>query len=540
VTRVLRALALPGTGAQTLLTVAAILAGASLALLAIWWKQGETRPVSEPVPFEEYGAFDYSAALGHGIYDGDELRIPQPLFRRLGERLPVRYDYRVTSAAPTHELEGAHGSYLLTVELRQGNGWVRAFPFAQRTAFEGTSFSADGIVDLAAFAEIIKRLETDAGYKSAQYRVRLVADVQFEAVFAGWPVLRSHEQELDFVLTDVELRLDREGSGVAHAATGEVTVTSNVPRALTVPLLGLALPNRLIPGIATGGLGLALALVVLVLLVTWREAHRAVGLMIPSRYGDLIFDVDPFDPPPGRLVRVNTLPALLRLAGQYQAPVLRTGTGTAAAFWLLVDVTYVFSEFPVALPDITPQAGTMAPPLLAPVLPQAGLAFVAGLPRPPAPARLPVVADEGAHSGPPVEPIDLDAVEWQSRTREWAAYPWDGQTAVDAGEPSSLGVFAAGHEPGQGGSSAGIVDAAFEERTETPAELRSDGAARARHWVVPAADDEDEDSSLGLFAALRPRITSAEAAEVLPAPDGRVGPVFWGGLMPDDDLDDMA
>ncbi len=332
-------------GGRTLLALAATALGASAALWAIAAQDSPNRTITDSAPFEERANFDYSAMLGRGVYDGDELRTPQPLFRRLGEQLPFSYSYGVNAVSPSWPLTEPGGVYSMTAELTHANGWSRIVTLTPPSTFEGPSFKADGVLDVATFGALIRTLEVETGYKSPQFRVRLMAHVEFHGRMAGVQLSRVHDQALEFLMSDIEMRVDAKPSVIDYSQPGTVSFTATAPQMLSVPIVGSQIEYARLPEFSRDGLWLAglLGALVAVCSLLAERPERRVG--ITSKYERLVTDVSGVDGGGGGRpgpVAVSDLDALFRLAESYQLPVLRTRTGGRDTYWLLADTTYAF------------------------------------------------------------------------------------------------------------------------------------------------------------------------------------------------------
>ncbi|MCC6237867.1 MAG: hypothetical protein IT299_09875 [Dehalococcoidia bacterium] len=454
----------------TLLGASATFVGAGLALLLFFTVQPPYRSVVESTSFDEHGTFDYSAALGRNVYDDNELRVPQPLFRRLGDQLPFEYRYAVSSALP---LEDAHGRYSLTAEVRQSNGWARALPLVTDAEFVGSQFAARGVIDVATVADLIRQLEVETGYKSPTFRVRVLAHVAFEARVAGQPLVRAHDQVLDFALSDIEMRLDREASVVVHNAPGEVRYPVDRPRTITVPLTGFELAHSQLPALSLGLLLVGGGLAAAALFEGWRSARQEED--VPRHYRKRVVAVSEPPVPPGgggRTAEVADLDALLRLAEDYHLPVLRT-TGPPMTYWVLADTSYVH----VAGREPGARAPMRAPPRPAATLSEE-------------------VTAESAPAAPPIPPSSSPGAEglpaWAA-TRSRHAWTSFGQPAEALPEVGSLGV----------GSTRGVgVDAHADTDTvaspedaprfDPPPRVEAPRRSR-RYWGELASDAPDWD-----------------------------------------------
>jgi hypothetical protein len=327
---------------RKLFASAGVLLGLALACTALYSMQGAEREVAAQAPLEELGRWDYGGPLGVGVYDDDHLTSPQPFFRRLGEALPLRYDYAMSVNDASVITESTRGTYSLVAQVRGPSGWARTFPLTAQGRFDSARFAAATEVDLRRVADLVSALESATDYRSPLYRLRLIAHVDLEARVAGQPVARSFDHAIDFTVTDVEVRLD-DPTALQRSEQGFVTYESRVPRQFTAPFTGIAVRYAALPVIATWAVGFAALLLALALGVSWRNRDRLpVGGPSPINSKWLI-DVGVASIPSAEAahaVLLTSLSALLRLAEHYQTPVLRVREGPVPTYWLLTDVVY--------------------------------------------------------------------------------------------------------------------------------------------------------------------------------------------------------
>ena len=280
-----RSLSFYGPAGGNVLAVLVPIMLASVALPVLLYVQGDTRERTETVPFVERGTFSYEAVAGSGVYDGDHLGAPEPLFRRLTDDLPLLYEYEVTPSAPGEELSNVTGSYRLFAEIRQENGWKRTIELQPTMLFAGDRFSTSAVIDLRTVDRLIDGVEEQTGVIADVYRLRVVANVQVEGDLAGRPFTRQLEQALEFRLTDLQLQLMTRSSTIEWTDTGTVTRTVEVGRALSIPLVSLDIPYSTFPILAAVGIGVAalgLLLMALATFLIWRAGEPA---RIRARYG---------------------------------------------------------------------------------------------------------------------------------------------------------------------------------------------------------------------------------------------------------------
>lgn len=285
ISRAGRSLSFYGPAGGNVLAVLVPIMLASVALPVLLYVQGDTRERTETVPFVERGTFSYEAVAGSGVYDGDRLGAPEPLFRRLTDDLPLLYEYEVTPSAPGEELSNVTGSYRLFAEIRQENGWKRTIELQPTMLFAGDRFSTSAVIDLRTVDRLIDGVEEQTGVIADVYRLRVVANVQVEGDLAGRPFTRQLEQALEFRLTDLQLQLMTRSSTIEWTDTGTVTRTVEVGRALSIPLVSLDIPYSTFPILAAVGIGvsaLGLLLMALATFLIWRAGEPA---RIRARYG---------------------------------------------------------------------------------------------------------------------------------------------------------------------------------------------------------------------------------------------------------------
>lgn len=471
-----RALIAYGTMGQAvgrgLLVAASVLAGASLAVLVLARSEGPTRTLTDSAPFSERGSFDYSAILGQDVYDGNNLRPPQPLFRRLGERLPFRYSYGVSAVSPAFPIAGPHGTYSINAELTQSNLWSRVLPLVPPTAFEGDSFDADAVLDVATLGALVKNLEAETGYKSASFRVRLLTHVDFEARMAGVPLVRTHDQVIEFIMSELEVRLDAKPSTVDHHSPGAVTFSRTVPAVLTIPVIRTPIPYTLVTPLAVAAMGLAALFVAIVVGCTVLVADGDLTSVLAPRYERMVTDVAVLDGGggggPGQRasrVAVNDLDSLFRLAEQYQLPVLRSRGAEGDSYWLLADTTYVFETET----DAPSQRAGPAPP-------------------PPAPIRRPPTSPRPLRDLPSNPPGNEGRAAYPRHS--WSALASYADAAGEAGGGSLGLALRRGRSAIEGGSEnvPSTGEAVEDERVRR-------GRAYWGHFWPQYADDDQEDAA---------------------------------------------
>ena len=279
----------PGTEQVLLALIGVLLVSASLPLLVRL--RGETHEVSETIPIEQQGTFSYDQALGSGVYDDDRVTAPEPVFRKLTDELPIQYSYLLAPTAGGGDLTFLTGSYRLYVEVRQPNGWRRTLELQPTTLFAGNGFSTTQSLTLTDVDRLVEALETATEIRTDVSALHIVAEVNIEGQLDGIPFTTSLEQAIDFLITDLQVQFSPANSVLEAFDTTTVSRPIEVPRQLSVPILGVgiaysALPEVGFAGAVLGSLGLAVVLGAT--FTVWRSGERA---RIHARHGHRMVDV---------------------------------------------------------------------------------------------------------------------------------------------------------------------------------------------------------------------------------------------------------
>lgn len=275
---------------QPLAMLVALLLG-SAALIGFVRVRGTTHMVSEMIPYIMNGAFAYSATVEGGVYDGDQLGAPEPVFRRLTDRLPLDYQFALDPGAPGLALTDVTGSYQLEAVVSLENGWKRTINLTPTTLFAGSEFTASAIVELADVQAIIDRTQEATGIVADIYNLSIRANVDYEADLAGQPVSGSTQQLIEFRLTALQLQFNPRTSDIEATVPSTIARDVSAERSMPIPVVGVTVPYRSIPTLALYGVGVAMAGLLAMLLATalvWRAGEAA---RIHARYGRLIVDV---------------------------------------------------------------------------------------------------------------------------------------------------------------------------------------------------------------------------------------------------------
>ena len=158
------------------------------------------RPVSKTVvadiTYQQTGQFNYTATAPSGIYDSDVAQTGDPIFPQLTHNVPVKFDYQFTAERPVT----VAGTYSLDLDISDGNGWRRTLKLQPEQPFEGPSFTASGIVDLAKIKELTTSFEKQTGSAPRTYTLTVVPAVHLRGDLAGQVLQDEFRPRLDFQL----------------------------------------------------------------------------------------------------------------------------------------------------------------------------------------------------------------------------------------------------------------------------------------------------------------------------------------------------
>lgn len=263
----------------------------SAALIGFVRLQGTTHTVSETLAYTTDGSFAYGATVEGGVYDGDQLGAPEPVFRQLTDRVPIDYDFALNPGTPGVTLTDITGSYQLVAEVSLENGWKRTLDLTPTTLFGGSEFNASAIVELSAVQAVIDGMQEATGVLADIYTLKILANVDYEADFEGLPISGSVEQPLEFRLTELQLQFISRNSQIESIIPSTTVRDVLADRSLSIPIAGISVPYRSIPQLAMYGVGVAMAGLLVMLLATVLVWQRGESARIRARYGQLIVDV---------------------------------------------------------------------------------------------------------------------------------------------------------------------------------------------------------------------------------------------------------
>lgn len=279
---------------QSLAFLVALLALSGLALGILGWMKPTVRAAINP---GQSMVFSYSASVPRSAaYDGTVAMAPDPIFRRLAQRVELRMQYR-----------GQPGTFSADAAVSTGNGWHTTVPLITPSGFTGRSYTARITLDLRAI---------DARARAAAKAIGVAVDTVTIAVSARVRGATDFTAPLRLVMTPQALSLI---GGAATLAVNSPDSESTTVVARRVGFLTAAAARSwavFLMIVAAGG-------AVAVFVLSRRSAGLRTRAEIERRYPQLLVHVEPMTSPPGKpVVNVDNFPALVRLAERYGQMIL--------------------------------------------------------------------------------------------------------------------------------------------------------------------------------------------------------------------------
>jgi len=268
-----------------------VLLGALLAIPA--WSRPITRQADRVFPYQQSGAFRYTARVPESIYGAQALQTGQPAYLKLTQRINFAFEYQFTSDSP-HALTGSAG---LAAEVSDINGWRRGLVLQAPKAFEGDTATVEGTLDLGVFSGYLQDLEEQTGVTRPYYTLSVGPIVEVNGALAGLPLAERYTPKLTFLIDNLQLQLapqdptDLDADPLRPAQEAALESTAPAPNRMTI--LGISL--TVVAARWASAVALALGLGGLALLV-WlyrRMLRRDPLVAIQLRYGAQLVAMGP-------------------------------------------------------------------------------------------------------------------------------------------------------------------------------------------------------------------------------------------------------
>jgi signal peptidase I len=278
----------------------AALAGLGIALAVLGWMKPVTETQHASAESGQTMDYSYSATVPlSAAYDGTTVSSPEPIFRKLADRVDLHLRYR-----------GHPGTVAVSAKLSDGAGWHSTMLIAPATRFIGSTYYATISLDLAAFDRRAQAAAKAIGSQMGTVTVGLTARVTA-------PGEDEFTAPLNFTLAPLALTLSG-GNGSLTVTSGAADATTTVvAREIEVrgrPVLTAAAARSYSVLLLLA----ALVCAVVIGFVARRETPLRTRAEIERRHPQLLVHVEPMTSPPGKpVVNVDNFPALAKLAERY-------------------------------------------------------------------------------------------------------------------------------------------------------------------------------------------------------------------------------
>jgi signal peptidase I len=269
-----------------------------------WMKPLVEKGTAEQTPVQSI-AYSYTATVPKSAaYDGTTVKSPDPVFRKLADRVNLNALYK-----------GPAGSFTLTAQLTNGTGWHTTQTLVRDTPFTGSSFDATIPLDLPALAARADDASRAIGVRvTGSVTIALTARVKTR----GLPDMSA---SLPLEVTPFQLTL---GANAKLATENTTTAASDVlvPREIAIFGHDVMTASQARSDAILLLIG-AITIAVVILLIARRGMPVRTRAEIERRYPTLLVQVEPMASPPGKpVVNVDNFPALVKLAERYGQMIL--------------------------------------------------------------------------------------------------------------------------------------------------------------------------------------------------------------------------
>ncbi|MBL7254995.1 hypothetical protein JKJ07_11795 [Actinoplanes sp. LDG1-01] len=289
---------------RALAVATAAIAGLALGLGLVGWTKPVTATVAVPPGPAQTTTFSYSARVPPSpAYDGTTVTSPDPVFRRLTDRIDLRTRY-----------EGPPGTFALGAELTNGTGWRTTMALVPAQQFTGSAYQRTVRLDLKALSD------------------RAAAASRATGVGVGNPIaieLRSLVSSAGIAPFTATTRFEMNDVQLIVVAGSSLSSSAGATPATTVQAREVAIFGHQVMNASTArsyailAFLTAMAGALLIYLRTRRNEPPRTRAEIERRHQHLLVHVEPMNSPPGKpVVNVDSFPALVKLAERYGQMIL--------------------------------------------------------------------------------------------------------------------------------------------------------------------------------------------------------------------------
>ncbi|HTX91746.1 MAG TPA: signal peptidase I [Anaerolineales bacterium] len=247
------------------------------------------RVKAAPIPYQQMGAFFYSAAGPAGIYDTATVSSGEPVFLKLTCAINLGFVYNLAAAQPGNI---AGSGQLIAKVVDEQSGWERTLPLGSASTFTGTSYTLTASLDLCQVEALVASVEQATGFHASTYTLTIMNQTTVAGTLSGQAFHTIFEPQLAFRFDALHFFLISDNS---QDNPLQVTQAGSVANPALVdspfPLPGLTLTVTLARTFSVIGLGLSLLGLAALGLYFYGQVSRGEGALISVKYGSLIVDV---------------------------------------------------------------------------------------------------------------------------------------------------------------------------------------------------------------------------------------------------------
>jgi hypothetical protein len=296
---------------------------------------------SATLAYTQSGRLSYSAPTStNSIYGRAGLKTGDPIYAAAVRRVTVSYDYYLSAGEPTK----VSGSEQLVATISNGQGLSRTIPLQSKSSFSGTSFHANGTLNLDTLQSAASAFDRAAGSPTASagsLDVSIAPTISVRGRLAQARLRTTFDQAASFTYspgygtTPASLIPSASGQGAVNGlpTTGSgvqpSVFTASSPGSVEVPnakaatlWFGLRVTRARLISLGVLGAGLLVA-VVLGLQLLGDATSKDERVRIATRYGTSLVEVEDLPGPPGIvLVELSSFDGLREVARRLECPVL--------------------------------------------------------------------------------------------------------------------------------------------------------------------------------------------------------------------------
>jgi signal peptidase I len=277
----------------------AALGSLAIVLGVLGWMKPALQQTPAPSQPVQSVTFSYSATVPRSAaYDGTVARSPDPIFRKLAERVDLKVSY-----------EGHPGTFELTVTLSDPSGWHTTMPLVGPKRFSGRFTEVTAVLDLKAMEDRAADAAKAIGITAGAVSIAVNAQVKRGTETFTAP--------LGLQLDDLLLKLLNGASSlVVHDS--KVAAPSVTPRRIGSIMTAVQARSYAVLLLLAAAVGAAC-----IALIARRKLPLRTREEIERRFPSLLVHVEQMASPPGKpVVNVDNFPALVKLAERYGQMIL--------------------------------------------------------------------------------------------------------------------------------------------------------------------------------------------------------------------------